>query len=848
MKSKRKKLLALALSAATILGVVWVAAQEPDWWEGRGVTNSSPANNKGPANIGQAKHMVREAIVELGENRAEIAHLVRADVLSLLGPEGLTPPASPDAAWYEEQKKPLLSGQLKALAKPFYDHLDAAEPEWLSAQRESNQVQFSGSIYPWTREVSDDAHYSPALVGQLKACFALVFSSLPLEDQSGGFVDSDGDGLSDSWEILYGLDPNNEDTNGNTVLDGIELFQGGPLTNSQAFQAYLNRAVPNVNGESLTADPPKVIYEQREFYKNYHSFRNGDHIQQTNSYWFSPNPDFSPDYSSYDNEIRSIPALRSELELNHPYSSAPIPEISDAQYTEWDDLYYNTFGGTHSKHIYFEDNKHIIKSHSEMGSNVMLKITNPATSKQTFHAVKITKFVPWIKNEVGFWILNEPLVTNEVEVVEFVIQEGEMTSQVVSVNPTQNEAPQGQYSGNSVKLLPVDIKEAWSDQIMDVEVNGLPDKTGLAETPYILMGARSDGKGHAFLRLHSPIPENLQDRVIYCFYRNGAVEPGDWSYEEGGAVVRVELDNIVNEEDKDYTIVIGFDENENGRLENSEVIAHPELTYNEENSIPITYRVVGKARYDDSKNYLSNRARNAIVRAGLTQSSRLLSAYVAGGKPAGNVTEINVQITRKGCEGADGKVELGITHPVGIAFTPKDNPGDSKEFVFPEDDLFTQKIALSNSMRGWMSGKLRGEEQDVRDRFREISDEFGFGGPVEVDFIWDFEGRMSFSPILDTDLFLALNKINLKVRAFVTVHRSGQVVSVSLHGSARDIYDFNHDNSDDHYPITLSMRAAEMQAGHPTLGTGGRVFKVKTVFDGNDPWGHPDSDPFEFFH
>ena len=50
-------------------------------------------------------------------------------VVDLSVPDPKTP------AWLNQQKAPLLIGQLKAIAAPFYTRLHAADPAWLEAQR-----------------------------------------------------------------------------------------------------------------------------------------------------------------------------------------------------------------------------------------------------------------------------------------------------------------------------------------------------------------------------------------------------------------------------------------------------------------------------------------------------------------------------------------------------------------------------------------------------------------------------------------------------------------------------------------------------------------------------------------
>jgi len=112
-------------------------------------------------------------------------------------------------------------------------------------------------------------------------------------------------------------------------------------------------------------------------------------------------------------------------------------------------------------------------------------------------------------------------------------------------------------------LLPIDVKEAWSDQIVDIEANGMPDKTGNANKAYILMGVRADGKAHGKLRLGSAIPEGLRTKFLWRFQKKsgGTPEAGSSTYEQDGTIVRITMDSPANADDKDYVVVVGFDSN-----------------------------------------------------------------------------------------------------------------------------------------------------------------------------------------------------------------------------------------------------------------------------------------------
>ena len=101
-----------------------LSGADPGWWATRGVTTAASPSNKSPATIGQAKHMVSKALAELQ------ARLPAADYSALqtevAAVVNLALPVTP--ADFEKQRAVLLVGQVKALAKPFYDRLRILDP------------------------------------------------------------------------------------------------------------------------------------------------------------------------------------------------------------------------------------------------------------------------------------------------------------------------------------------------------------------------------------------------------------------------------------------------------------------------------------------------------------------------------------------------------------------------------------------------------------------------------------------------------------------------------------------------------------------------------------------------
>lgn len=251
-----KSILTLALALATCLKVsgdppAWWSDGDPPAWD----VNAEP-NNKGPANIGQAKWMASEALRALQAVDPALSAAIRDD-LTLPQPDsngGTFPPildfSVPDPKppdWIEKQKSPLLIGQLKAIATPFYTRLNALDSTWLANQRTANGTNQPDSIFPWSTGTDDDMNSSIAMVGQLKAVFSLEFEVL-----QSTLADPDGDGLPTSLELILGLDPNNADSDGDGTSDGAGDYDDDGLTNLQEVGARIDPAKADTDGDSIS--------------------------------------------------------------------------------------------------------------------------------------------------------------------------------------------------------------------------------------------------------------------------------------------------------------------------------------------------------------------------------------------------------------------------------------------------------------------------------------------------------------------------------------------------------------------------------------------------------------------
>lgn len=177
--------------AVSLLLPFAASAAPPAWWSAGNppvIDPNATEQNKGIANIGQAKWMAKNALEALRSVLPETAALIETDLVGVGKPiASWDTPGTP--AEQTAQRSPLLIGQLKAITAPFYIHLKAAAPGWLAS--EMSRYGLPAGDFPWTVDMVDDANKSPAVLGQLKAAFSLDFT---------GDQEAAADGLPDLWE------------------------------------------------------------------------------------------------------------------------------------------------------------------------------------------------------------------------------------------------------------------------------------------------------------------------------------------------------------------------------------------------------------------------------------------------------------------------------------------------------------------------------------------------------------------------------------------------------------------------------------------------------------------------
>jgi len=238
----------------------------PNWWfngESPVILGLPETDNYLVANVGQAKHMALQAAIAIEDSE------LSDEILAELVPGVFSLPQAGDDL--SENYKPLQLGQLMAIAKPFYDHLNE-DPDWVKLQLDHYEVDAFPSTaqdstlwgytfpgwYPWNpANTKSPSNLSLANLGQLKAVFALELGNLPdnwstidptLDDNNNDIPDYwealyssgyDDDGLTLAEEFQYGTDPTKSDTDQDGISDSDEILLGlDPLNAHQNGEHY----------------------------------------------------------------------------------------------------------------------------------------------------------------------------------------------------------------------------------------------------------------------------------------------------------------------------------------------------------------------------------------------------------------------------------------------------------------------------------------------------------------------------------------------------------------------------------------------------------------------------------
>ncbi len=235
-----------------VAGLISADAASPSWW-----VLSGTANNYAPANLGQLKYIAKQAKSHLDSNVVGGAGTGISTLVGSFEPrtgQGYTQPEID--AFLAENYAPINLGQLKYVAKPFYDRLLAAGYD-TKANLIARGLTGWTHDYPWDPETPPEENYAPANLGQLKLVFSFDLASF----------DTDQDGLPDQWEVQYfddiwWTDDPDEDLDGDGLTNFEESVLGSdPANYYDQGQGEIIPSVEIISGNNQTGPPGMYLEE-----------------------------------------------------------------------------------------------------------------------------------------------------------------------------------------------------------------------------------------------------------------------------------------------------------------------------------------------------------------------------------------------------------------------------------------------------------------------------------------------------------------------------------------------------------------------------------------------------------
>jgi hypothetical protein len=327
----------------------------------------------------------------------------------------------------------------------------------------------------------------------------------------------------------------------------------------------------------------------------------------------------------------------------------------------------------------------------------------------------------------------------------------------------------------------VELNVAYSDQISGRECNALPGQNPM------YMGARADDRGH--LQIDATVQPQQINNIGLVGVRHGtnilASEPIQ--------TPRTPIDFGPAGGRELYEVVAGCDLNADGTLHNSEVT---EVMTDQ-------LMLLTQGDYNWSWGVLNAGALFPGV------GGDLLDAFIDDAVPPGaNSTPATI-------------AAAALTHPLGAQWTASCD-AQTRRYTYAEGSGVSDAVETTGTVEDGLRTNLDQHQAEVQNYFTQnpTVNEHTFGP-----WTWAIN-NVEFGEVAHLSLHFAFGHVSIAGTVSVTVRRSDlEVTSIQYTGSFDDIYDFDYNGP------PPSIHGATVQAGFPTLGTGGRVFWTRVEFE-----------------
>lgn len=343
---------------------------------------------------------------------------------------------------------------------------------------------------------------------------------------------------------------------------------------------------------------------------------------------------------------------------------------------------------------------------------------------------------------------------------------------------------------------------------------------GLQGPPYIVVGARSDGYAYLYVALSH---ETVKDIKLLAGVRKvkslvmapgGAmrdmIEDPETLVEVAGEVSEIEelMVDPSSSPNRVWEVVLGYDVNKNSKLDADELCVSPR---------PLYFTMVSRFDYILATGFANGPSFGIVFE----YASSFVDAFAFGGQPrhplaanpiVGVVSDFSV-------------TDPDLEHRIGISFP--DMEGPIPLYLYPAGHDLGDKIMASSRMTQIIKDAIRTRIKigllDVSGELSEVRKVILTLPPQPID----------YGDSLDVDLHFAFGKAKLselQVDLTYSPLPPPNVITVleaKVSGFHNDLYDWNYA----HESTRMDHQMAIIQAGFPTLGGGGRIFRTQVVFD-----------------
>jgi len=364
-------------------------------------------------------------------------------------------------------------------------------------------------------------------------------------------------------------------------------------------------------------------------------------------------------------------------------------------------------------------------------------------------------------------------------------------------------------------FLKVDITKVWSDQLSSIECNYLPGGDGSPKASgevFLMIGARADDKVH--LKANATIEPNepgVRSKVLFCLAKIDPAHPADlgaMTLEAGTSTVDAagKVTLVSSGFSIDFHVFLaGIDENGDGQLSKDEVCLISDHRL----------RLVGQARYNSSL-VIGTGIRDGFDALGFSQAADNMSEFLSP-RIEGTYTPVEISAN-------DDRLE----HRVGLKLSSGCVDATAQEVVIGATSEGAMDVVYSYTLADHINSSLDTKRAEVAAFFADPANagEESYIGSVAVAGTVDYGDHAA----LDAAAWLAFGKAVVDATCFFRVNRTtGKIDLASISGQQTDLYDWDYSIAGTDQPFAC------LQAGFPTLGDAGRVYKNRVELSHDVP-------------